>query len=316
MKEIGGYIELDQYRNEMLHENAVKLNCGRNALAYLIEANNIKKIAIPRFMCGSCDAVLEKYGVEKRLYNIGWDFKPVDIELQEDEWLYIVNFYGQLMNDYIADLKEKHGRLIADYSHAYFQRPMEGVDTLYTCRKFFGVPDGAILYTSKLLERNLQRDESYGRMRHLLGRFERTASEFYEDYVEGEKSFESEPLKRMSRLTENLLHGIDYDAVKNIRMNNFGYLDRQLVSINRLALLKPDGAFMYPLYLSNGAAIRKKLHAQKIYIPTLWPSVFGLCKETDIEYIMAENILPLPVDQRYGIDDMQYLVKTVLECVN
>ncbi len=42
MREIGGYIELDTYRLPMLHEGAIALNCGRNALAYLLRARRIK----------------------------------------------------------------------------------------------------------------------------------------------------------------------------------------------------------------------------------------------------------------------------------
>lgn len=38
--EIGGYIEFERYKRKMLHEGAIKLNCGRNALSYLIEAKN------------------------------------------------------------------------------------------------------------------------------------------------------------------------------------------------------------------------------------------------------------------------------------
>ena len=64
MREIGGYIELDTYTGSMLHEDAVKLNCGRNALAYLLEAKKIKKLWMPKFMCDSCDLVLESHGVE------------------------------------------------------------------------------------------------------------------------------------------------------------------------------------------------------------------------------------------------------------
>ena len=43
MKEIGGYIELDTYTGKEYHEDAVALNCGRNALIYLIRAKRIKK---------------------------------------------------------------------------------------------------------------------------------------------------------------------------------------------------------------------------------------------------------------------------------
>jgi hypothetical protein len=35
------------------------------------------------------------------MYNINTQFQPVDIELQENEWLYIVNYYGQLSDDHI-----------------------------------------------------------------------------------------------------------------------------------------------------------------------------------------------------------------------
>ena len=53
MREIGGYIELETFRGRMLHEEATKLNCGRNALAYLCEAKKIEKLYLPYFLCSS-----------------------------------------------------------------------------------------------------------------------------------------------------------------------------------------------------------------------------------------------------------------------
>lgn len=310
MKEIGGYIELDTYTGPMLYEDGIKLNCGRNALAYIIKAKNINKINVPKFMCDSNDKVLIENGVEVIYYNIGLDFKP---QIKDyDGWLYVVNFYGQLTNEYILTLGKN---VIVDNAQAYFQRPVKGVDTIYTCRKFFGVPDGAILYTDKLIEINLM-DESYNRMNFLLGRFERTASEFYKDYVDNNHFFKDEPIKIMSKLTENLLHGLDYDVIKKKRTENFSYLNSKLASINKLTLKIPEGAFMYPLYIDNGFEIRKKLQDKKIFIPTLWPAVFNLCSENDLEYDMAKNILPIPVDQRYGIDEMNIIINSILELLN
>lgn len=40
------------------------------------------------------------------MYNINTQFQPVDIELQENEWLYIVNYYGQLSDDHIKNEKK------------------------------------------------------------------------------------------------------------------------------------------------------------------------------------------------------------------
>lgn len=117
----------------------------------------------------------------------------------------------------------------------------------------------------------------------------------------------------MSKLTENLLHGIDYRLVKKRRTENYLYLQATLKELNKLKLVIPQGAFMYPLYIENGNEIRKKLQAKKIFIPTLWPAVFQLCKEDELEYDMARNILPIPVDQRYGIGDMKLIVNELRE---
>ena len=72
---------------------------------------------------------------------------------------------------------------------------------------------------------------------------------------------------------------------------------------------------MYPLYIENGAAVRKQLQQIRIYIPTLWPDVFEICDETDLDYDMAMSILPLPVDQRYDEDDMKYIYTEVMRCI-
>lgn len=312
MREIGGYIELDRFTGNMLYDDGVKLNCGRNALEYLINAKNIRKMLVPKFMCNSNDEVLKKHNIEVKYFSIGMDFKPIIEKRVDDEWLYLVNYYGQLSNDYIKTLGKN---IIVDNAQAYFQEPIVGYDTAYACRKFFGVSDGAILFTDCKID-NLPQDESHTRMGFLLGRFERPASEFYQEYVDNNERFFDETLKRMSKLTDNLLHAIDYEFVKNKRTENFEYLHDNLKHINKLKLIVPKGAFMYPLYIDNGDTVRKKLQSIKIYVPTLWPDVFNLCKENELEYDMAQNILPLPVDQRYGIEDMEYIVKEIGKCID
>lgn len=308
MKEIGGYIELDTYSGTMLHNDGIKLNCGRTALEYLIKAKNIKTLWYPKFMCDSCDKILLNYNVNIKYYSIGLDFRPIKLDRNDDEYLYIVNYYGQLPEEYILGLGKN---VIVDNAQAYFNEPKNGVDTIYSCRKFFGVADGGILYTDEHLDGSLMQDESYGRMRFLLGRYERSAGEFYSEYVINNKLFNNEPLKEMSKLTQNLLRGINYDFVKKRRTENFGYLHNHFKDINKLDLIIPNGAFMYPLYITNGEIIRQELQKKKIFIPTLWPSVYNICNEAELEFDMAKNILPLPVDQRYSYDDMEYMINEI-----
>lgn len=307
-KEIGGYLELDRYHLPMLHDEAIALNSGRNCLAYLIPKKRIKRIWIPKFLCASVSDVCRREGCEVCYYSIGIDFTP--ILAPTDDWVYLVNYYGQVNNDRIREYKKQYSNLIVDNVQAYYQPPVEGIDTIYTCRKYFGVSDGAFLYTDAELE-ELEQDESFERVKFLLGRFERTASEFYSEFVSEEEEFSKFPVKKMSKLTDNLLHGIDYEMVKNRRTENFSYLHSSLKGVNKLELSIPAGAYMYPFYIKNGSEIRKKIQAKKIYVPTLWPDVFNLCGENELEYDMAKNILPIPVDQRYDIEDMVYIVDII-----
>lgn len=313
MKEYGGYIELDTYRLPMLHNGAKALNCGRNCLAYLIKARNIKKLLFPFFMCDSVFDLCRKYNVELRFYHINEKFIPEHIELEDDEWLYVMNYYGQLTQDYLCGLKKEYDRVIIDNAQAYFDEPIENTDTLYTCRKFFGVADGAFLYTDVNLNEDIPLDESFDRMRFLLGRYERTASEFYSEYSMNNHMFADEPIKQMSKLTENLLHGIDYNYVKQRRTQNFKAYNEMLGKINQLELREVEGAFAYPLMVSNGSALRKALQQKKIYIPTLWPNVLNETESCSTEYRMVDNILPLPCDQRYDINDIKYIADTIFE---
>lgn len=310
MREIGGYIELDTYHLPMLHEGAIALNCGRNALAYLFKAHGIRKLKLPYYICNSIVGICDREGVEKGYYRIGLDFRPTwDLILEDDEWLYLVNFYGQLSNEEIQAYVKKYSRVIVDQANGYFEAPLPGVDTIYTCRKWFGVADGAFLSTETKLNEEFPRDVSYDRMRFLLGRYERSANEFYGEYNANNKYFITEPIKRMSKLTWNLLHAIDYEAVKKRRTENFDFLQERFAGINRLKL--STAAFMYPLMIEHGADVREKLQTEKIYIPTLWPSVFEIAAPCDLEYKMAENILPLPIDQRYTLGDMEYMAEAI-----
>ena len=314
MKEIGGYIEFESYCGSLLHEGAVALNCGRNCLAYLIEAEGIAKIRLPYFLCASVRNVCKKYGAEVWYYRIDERFRPIiDTPLADGEWLYIVNYYGQITNDEVTAYKERFGRVIFDNAQSYFQPPVDGADTIYTCRKFFGVPDGAFVYCGKRLERELPADESFERIHYILGRYERTAGEFYAESTENNHSFADAPIRKMSRLTENLLRSFDYERIKKRRTENFSLLHERLGGANRLELTVPEGAFMYPLYVENGAAVRKMMQARKIFVPMLWGDVLEVCGEDCLEHDYAENILPLPTDQRYGRDDMEIILAGLRE---
>ncbi len=317
MKEIGGYFQLDEFVKEPYYRNMIELNTGRNALLYLVMAKNIKKVYIPNLLCNSVTDVLKQHSVQYDFYDIGKDLLPLfSIKMKPDEFLYIVNYYGQIDNNIIREYKEKFKRIIIDNTQAFFQDPVVGVDTIYSCRKFFGVPDGAYLFTDAFFELELKIDKSKDRMAHILGRYEGAASDFYIYFQMNDESFYNLELRWMSKLTKNLLGAIDYENTKESRNQNFAYIFDDLQYMNKLMVKKTEGAYAYPFYCNEGMKVRNKLAEKKIYIPTLWPNVLQTMRKGSVEYDYAANILPLPCDQRYKKDDMDILIKEVKKCID
>ena len=129
MREYGGYIELDNFAGKEFYQDAVSLNCGRSCLIYLIKAKRIKRLYIPFFLCNTVRMCCEAHGVEYIYYNITDDFKPILFGVKSKDFVYVVNFYGLLSDEYIYELQKKYSNLILDNSQAFFRKPLKDMDT-------------------------------------------------------------------------------------------------------------------------------------------------------------------------------------------
>lgn len=313
MKEIGGYFGLEKLVSNEYYDELIALNTGRNALLYLIKAREIKKLFIPWLLCNCISDALKNNQCYFEYYSIDQKFRPIfNKNLEENEYLFLVNYYGQLTEKNILKFKEKFQNIILDNTQAFFQKPIKDIDTIYSCRKYFGVPDGAYLSTGAKLDKKIDTDISKDRMKYVLGRFEGVASDYYCDFKKNDILFEKKNIKYMSKLTHNILGAIDYEKVIKLRNKNFAYLSDKLKEKNRLNLTICNGPFAYPFFIENGHNIRKKLIEKRIYIPVLWPNVLRNCPKDSIEYVYAANILPLPCDQRYGVSEMNIIINSII----
>lgn len=319
-REIGGYLELEQFSGPTLHEGDVALNCGRSCFEYLVELRGVRTVWLPDFLCSSVPNLCHKVGVAARTYRIGEGFKPAyDFEVAEGEWLYLVDYYGQLTRgDVETAIDASGGHLIVDESQGYYREPWEGADTLYTCRKWFGVADGAFLHArdGRRLDREIPRSESFDKMGFVLGRFERAAGEFFAESKENNARFADEPMAGMSALTENLLRAVDYGAAKERRLANWAVLDAALGASNRLSLVAPEAPFMYPYMVADAEGARGRMAAEGVFVPMLWPNVLGDPDAGSTAIGFSSDILPLPVDQRYGADDMERILEVLSRCLS
>lgn len=313
--EIGGYFELERFDGPEYHEGALALNCARGCLAYLIEARGIRGIWTPWFLCESVDGVCRQMGVEIHHFEVGLDLNPDygTIHLGEGDYLYLVDYYGQLSDEDILRARDfAHGRVIVDEVMAFFRKPLPGLDTIYSCRKFFGVADGGYLYTDARIARELPQDESHDKMEFVLARCERPANDYYPQSAANNKRFVGEGAKRMSAVTRNLLRAVDYEGIASRREENFCLLAERLDEVNQLQPRATPGAFMYPLLIEEGPRLRRELQARKVYVSMLWgrdPQPEGISGK------LATHVLPMVCDQRYGAADMQYEADLLLSLI-
>ena len=202
--EIGGYFGLGFDKKYEQHKNCLKLNTGRNCFEYVLRARNVKKIYLPYYVCNQLLEPLIRLGIDFEFYSIDEKLDPmVKVTAQKDEAILFVNYFG-LKQLSLKKLTKVHSRLIVDNTQAFFSKPFEGYDTFYSARKFFGVPDGAYLFTDTKLGLPLVRAISYQRMLHLLKRTDCGAQFGYDDFLANEKELEDAPIELMSNLTESL----------------------------------------------------------------------------------------------------------------
>ena len=104
--------------------------------------------------------------------------------------------------------------------------------------------------------------------------------------------------------------GFYYDLVLNKRLKNFNYLTSNLCTYNNLKLDKKQLTYMYPLLVDDGNKLREYLAENSIYALKLWPNV--LWNGASLQEIeRTENIILLPIDQRYSDNEMMYIVDII-----
>lgn len=309
-KAIGGYHELELWKGEHFHKKALRLNTARNCFEYVLRARGYRKVYIPYYTCEVMLEPINKLGISYEFYNINEDFEPIqNIQLCDREAFLYTNYFGikQLCVEKLAQIYGN--RLIIDNAQAFFAKPLDGIDTFYSCRKFFGVPDGAYLYTDCFLATRFEQDHSYTRISHLLKRIDLSAEDGYKDFQQAEDLLCNQSILTMSKFTELLLSSINYSNIAHKRRANYEILRK---SLGGKELLDDDVPMVFPYLANDGQSLRKNLIQNKIFVAKYWPNVEEWVGENALETWMANNILPLPIDQRYGVEDMQRIINTIL----
>lgn len=315
MNPIGGFFEIELNNGIEYHSDAIKLNLSRSGFEYVIKAKKISKVFMPFYTCEVMISPLTRTNTEYEFYHIDENFEPIFEyrNLKKTDFFLYTNYFG-IKDKYITKLAEKNINLIIDNSQSFFSKRMPRIDTIYSPRKFLGVPDGGYLYTDCFLSENIELDNSNDRFTHLIGRIENGAEASFDFYKENEYKTLDEPIKLMSKITQHLLSNINYNNIAQKRKDNFYFLHERLQKANKMNFdLNIESVPMVYPFLNNQDNLRETLIKNKIFVPQYWPNVLKWVKKESLEYLFTTKMVFLPIDQRYGESEMNYITSKIIK---
>ncbi len=318
MVEYGGYLPLELPRGEEFYSGqsgVLRVNSGRTALYCALRQARPAKIYFPYYMCKSVQPVVECLGIETSYYCLDNDLSPLNISARGNEMVYWCNYFGTSSIKSIDKVVKTYESLIIDNAHAFFSSPVPSAYNIYSCRKFFGVADGAYLIGDCVKDEPIPEGFSFNRMQHLTKSLECGTNVAYPEYQESEASLDG-CFTKMSKITQLLLQAVPYSSIVSIRNANFDVLHKKLREYNEICFeTQPNAPICYPLLVTD-KGLREHLLQNHVYVSTWWRHVSTATGNNSIEAILSDFLIPLPIDQRYDGNDMQIIANFVLDYLN
>lgn len=319
----------------------------------LVEGRRVGAVYMPAWCCDSMLQPFIERGIEIKLYDIDWESngslrftfnetitKNISEQTgksEDDDILYVTNYFGYdttLPEETIRLFKQRGTTIIFDRTHS-LMRDDHGIYNwadydFGSIRKWMGVITGAYVkkrsgefYLSKLRTCPYIKDKLEAmrlKADYMVGKKHVDKKLFLDKYAQFghnlAKDYRNYEMDIQSRI---IWQFADKHAIKKTRMSNSVLLHTCLVEIPQVkpmfTLKEGDLPLFVPILLNSKEerdALRKHLTAHSIYCPIHWPkpSIIGASfKANDI----FDRELSLLNDQRYGLDNMQYIIDVIKE---
>jgi hypothetical protein len=319
---VGGFFELEPgVTSGCFHPEAFPLCSGRAALGHILDELQPDSVWAPFYICDSALSPIVHRQIPIKFYALSASFEPLlDVALASRDCVLYVNYFGLHTHVARALAESRPHRTVIDDTQAFFCRGHAGAYSFNSARKFFGVPDGAYAYGTTGKHSDSYERVTEVRYQHLVSRLLGFQREGYEQYLESERRVCSAP-RGMSVLAEQVLASIDYERARSVRRRNFWAVHECLGAHNQLAsccsLMDADDVpFCYP-FLPERPVDRRRLWTNGVFVSVLWPEIetrrpAGFTHERRL----AAQLLPLPIDQRYGVDEMELVCRHVMAVLN
>jgi hypothetical protein len=319
--EIGSFLELDLKTNGEHYSgsgNVARLNSARSGIFHALRLYGCSVIYLPYYLCPSVGVFLSRKGIGIQKYFINHQFEPQIDHIESEAAILIVNYFGILSNGFLSKILKKYDKVIIDNCPSFYSEPIEGGYSVYSTRKFFGVPDGCYVIgkdAGKFTE-EYQQDHSSETSAFLLKRHEVGCNASYAERMKNEERIDASDILIMSVLTRTLLKGIDYEGIKKKRQENFKLACELYREIN---LIDPEihidensTPMVYPLVIED-AKLVDRLREKQIYTGRWWKHVLNEVPENSFEAWMSKYMVPVPIDQRYGNRELEYVSRNIFD---
>ncbi|NAZ95988.1 hypothetical protein [Vibrio toranzoniae] len=311
---IGGY---NQIRLRRIENNLVpKYNTfqsARSALFSYLKSAKIKKIYLPSYICDSIIPCIQELDINIIWYEINNKLLPTNIpKLSPSECFLIINYFGINFHRICELHFEQADQIIIDNSQALFSAHIPGTTSIYSPRKFLGIPDGGWLLTDIRIETPDKTWNSEDNISHLLLRDAGEIAEGYKKFIEAENVLDDFIPHKMSKLTKHLIQCIDLSEIEIKRRENYQYLYEKLNHINEFDFkIENNIPLCFPLHFNeNISKIHKLLVSNDIFTPRYWPSQYN----TDFSNKIYNNTLFLPIDERITCEKLDYICNLIIGC--
>lgn len=344
-----GYFPLfENYQREVTY-----LRCGREALLYV--ALNIRDsqpqiddstliILFPAYCCWSMSAPFIKAGWKIVYYRLNEDLS-INVEHLDHlltsfrpQAVLTMNYYGSANTregvDHIRQF-DREISIIEDFSHCTFSfASIFNCDVDYyvsSLRKSVGIPDGAIVLSKYPTNKGLITTEDLDfvnkryRFQILKNGYAYTKnqedkSSFLTSLRECEHNLdEFQCVHSISPISLNMLKELNGEMIARARRTNMRHLWERLnghIEMVPGILRAFDGApFSLPILVKNRDSFQSRLARKGLYTQLLWPisdEAQGVCP---VSKRMNDEMLSVPIDQRYGWDDIEDIANILLTTI-
>ena len=314
---IGGFFSSEEYTNQNNPDwifEVIKVQSGRMALLYELQNRDAKTIWLPYFYCEMVPTLLKKLGYEIKFYMINDYFRVIlPKTYSQKDIIVLVDYFGLTSKSLIKDIVFfDHKNVIVDAALSFWFQTNFNLPIFYSPRKFFGLPDGGFLKNPskktflKKYNSYLSRKRSNYLNLRKIGLLEKGREIFKE--AEHSLSLESKPMS-ISSYTYNLILNVDFDFAFAKRRKNYSYLEQKLRmrGIKTMAMPKKTAPLCFPLRHEKAQYVIEALAKKSIFCPKYWPNL--ILQKNDTKGIeLLNKTVYLPIDQRYGIREMDYIL--------